>query len=87
MDFLTALRAAQGHAADSVRVSRPDGPSFIVDNLGQVTVENDCAYLGDFLDFEDWQVEAVPVLVEPWESQPMPDGADELRRFWPTPRA
>lgn len=81
MDFLTALRAAQGHSADAVRVFRPDGPAFVVDHLGAVTAQNDCAYLGDFLDLDDWQVEAVP------ERQPMPDGADELHRFWPSPAA
>lgn len=77
MDFLTALRAASGHSADSVRVFRPDGPAFVVDHLGQVTGAMDCAYLGDFLDLDDWQVEAVP------ERAPMPDGADPLHNFMP----
>lgn len=62
MSFRDALRAASELKSIECRVFRKDGPAFIVDELGQCRLENDCLYLGDMVDRFDWHCETVGVV-------------------------
>lgn len=57
MKFLDALLVARDTASSFVRVSRPNGPSLRLDDLGGLVLEENCLYLGDIFDLEDWQIE------------------------------
>lgn len=60
MTFLEALMAQRQFGDEIIKVSRPGGPAFWIDNLGKI-IKADLlsAYTGDFIDLDDWQVEAV----------------------------
>ena len=59
MNFLRALTTATQIDTEDVRLFRPHGPEFVIDSLGQMRLTSDCLYVGDILDMDDWQAEAV----------------------------
>ena len=61
MTFAEAMKAHQGFGDETVKVSRPYGPVFWVDSLGKIVkTDQSSAYVADYLDFDDWTIEAVP---------------------------
>lgn len=59
MTFLEAMEALADRDTGCAMVRRPNGPIFTVNHLGQMTAHNDCLYVGDVLDLNDWTVEEV----------------------------
>lgn len=59
LTFLEAVDAASRRRTENATIARPSGPEFTVDHLGQVTMRNNCLYLGDVLEFADWSAESV----------------------------
>lgn len=58
MDLVHAMKAAACSNMRPMRIYRVDGPEFVLDADGLLTlVTPECLYIGDILDLTDWRAE------------------------------